>query len=468
MLKIYNSLSNQKEIFKPIDAGKVRMYVCGMTIYDYCHLGHARVMVAFDVVYRYLKASGYEVNYVRNITDIDDKIIQRANENGENFKELTERFIDAMHEDEKALGILAPTSEPKATDNIDEIIHMITTLIEKGYAYQGQSGDVYYSVSKFKDYGKLSGRNPDELRAGERIAVNTDKNDPLDFVLWKMAKEGEPFWESPWGKGRPGWHIECSAMSTKLLGNHFDIHGGGHDLQFPHHENEIAQSEACTGEHFANYWMHNGFIRIDEEKMSKSLGNFFTIREVLKKYKAEEIRYFMLTSQYRSPLNYSTDQLDAAGKALDRLYTALRNLKTGEAAQHSEYKERFVKAMDDDFNTPEALAVLFDLARDINRARDEFATTHDEELAARLGAELKQLANQLGLLEGDESAIEAWFQGAASENDLNNEAIETLIQQRLDAKASKDWALADKIRDDLSEQGIVLEDKGAETIWRRN
>ncbi len=467
MLKIYNSLTNQKEVFKPIDPGKVRMYVCGMTIYDYCHLGHARVMVAFDVVYRYLMASGYEVNYVRNITDIDDKIIQRANENGESFKALTERFIQAMHEDEKALGILPPTSEPKATDNIDEIIAMITTLIEKGYAYQGESGDVYYAVAKFKDYGKLSGRKPDDLRAGERIAINTDKKDPLDFVLWKMAKTGEPFWESPWGKGRPGWHIECSAMSTKLLGNHFDIHGGGHDLQFPHHENEIAQSEACTGEHFANYWMHNGFIRINEEKMSKSLGNFFTIRDVLKKYKAEEIRYFMLTSQYRSPLNYSTDQLDAAGKALDRLYTALRGLKTGEAAKGSDYQNRFNKAMDDDFNTPEALAVLFDLARDINRARDEYADTHDEKLAANLGAELKQLANQLGLLEGDESAIEAWFQGAVSDDGLSNDAVEALIQQRLDAKAAKDWALADKIRDDLSEQGIVLEDKGTETIWRR-
>ncbi len=443
------------------------MYVCGMTIYDYCHLGHARVMVAFDVVYRYLMASGYEVNYVRNITDIDDKIIQRANENGESFKALTERFIEAMHEDEKALGILPPTSEPKATDNIDEIIAMITTLIEKGYAYQGESGDVYYAVAKFKDYGKLSGRKPEELRAGERIAINTDKKDPLDFVLWKMAKENEPFWESPWGKGRPGWHIECSAMSTKLLGNHFDIHGGGHDLQFPHHENEIAQSEACTGEHFANYWMHNGFIRINEEKMSKSLGNFFTIREVLKKYKAEEIRYFMLTSQYRSPLNYSTDQLDAAGKALDRLYTALRGLKTGKAAKDSDYQARFKTAMDDDFNTPEALAVLFDLARDINRARDEHTDTHDEKRAASLGAELKQLANQLGLLEGDESAIEAWFQSTSSDDALSNDTVEALIQQRLDAKAAKDWALADKIRDELGEQGIILEDKGTETVWRR-
>jgi len=460
MLKIYNSLTNQKETFTPIEANKIRLYVCGMTVYDHCHLGHARVMVAFDVVFRYLTSRGYDVTYVRNITDVDDKIIQRANENGENFKELTERFIDAMHEDERALGILPPTAEPKATDNIPEILEMIQTLIDKGYAYQGKTGDVYYDVSKFKDYGKLSGRNPDDLRAGERIAVNTDKDDPLDFVLWKMVKPDEPSWDSPWGKGRPGWHIECSAMSTKILGNHFDIHGGGHDLQFPHHENEIAQSEACTGEHFANYWMHNGFIRVDEEKMSKSLGNFFTIREVLKKYKAEEIRYFMLTSQYRSPLTFSTDQLDSAGAALDRLYTALRGLTLGTAPQDTEYEKHFIEAMDDDFNTPEALAALFDLARDINRSRKE----DDNEKAASLGALLKKLAGQLGMLEGD---IEAWFQGGSNEDGLSNEAIEVLIQQRLEAKENKDWGSADKIRDDLQAQGITLEDKGSETLWRR-
>jgi len=465
MLKIYNSLSNKKEIFTPIEANKVRMYVCGMTVYDYCHLGHARVMVAFDVVFRYLKASGYDVTYIRNITDIDDKIIQRANEKGEDFNDLTKRFIDAMHEDEIALGIQKPTGEPCATDNMDEIISMITTLIDKGYAYQGKSNDVYYDVSKFEDYGKLSNRNPEELRSGERIAVNEDKDDPLDFVLWKTAKPDEPFWESPWGNGRPGWHIECSAMATKLLGNHFDIHGGGHDLQFPHHENEIAQSEACTGEHFANYWMHNGFIRVDEEKMSKSLDNFFTIREVLKDYKAEEVRYFMLTSHYRSPLNYSTDQLESAGAALDRLYTALRGLdiSTNDANSNtdkSEYEERFIVAMDDDFNTPEALAVLFDLARDINRARND----NKESEASNLGALLKKLAGQLGLLEGD---IESWFQGANDSDGLSNEAIETLIQQRIDAKANKDWGTADKIRNELQEQGITLEDNGAETIWRR-
>ncbi len=461
MLKIYNSLTNKKETFTPIEENKIRLYVCGMTVYDYCHLGHARVLVAFDVVVRYLRARGYEVTYVRNITDIDDKIIQRANEKGENFKHLTERYIDAMHADEKALGVQPPDHEPKATDNIGQIIAMIHTLIEKGYAYQGKSGDVYYDVSKFADYGKLSGRNLDDLRAGERIAVNKDKDDPLDFVLWKMAKPGEPYWESPWGNGRPGWHIECSAMSTSILGNNFDIHGGGHDLQFPHHENEIAQSEACTGEHFANYWMHNGFIRIDEEKMSKSLNNFFTIRDVLKDFKAEEIRYFMLTSQYRSPLNYSTEQLQAAGAALDRLYTAMRGLSlNAEAPANTDYEARFVNAMDDDFNTPEALAVLFDLARDINRARQADNQAEAESLAALL----KKLATQLGLLEGD---IESWFQGSADDG-LSNEQIEALIQQRIAAKAAKDWASADKIRDELKQQGITLEDKGSETSWRRD
>jgi len=461
MLKIYNTLSNQKEVFTPIDENKVRLYVCGMTIYDYCHLGHARVLVAFDVVVRYLRASGYDVNYVRNITDIDDKIIKRANENGEHFKQLTERFIDAMHEDELALGVQPPTHEPKATDNIEEIITMIATLIDKGYAYQGKSGDVYYDVSKFESYGKLSGHNPEDLRSGERVAVNEDKDDPLDFVLWKMAKPEEPFWESPWGKGRPGWHIECSAMSTKLLGNHFDIHGGGRDLQFPHHENEIAQSEACTGEHFANYWMHNGFIRIDEEKMSKSLNNFFTIRDVLKEFKAEEIRYFMLTSQYRSPLNYSTDQLEAAGASLDRFYTAMRGLKLVDAPSDTDYEKHFISAMDDDFNTPEALAVLFDLARDINRAKQD----DNNNEAESLGALLKKLAGQLGLLEGE---IEDWFKGESSKDGLSNADIETLVQQRITAKANKDWAAADKIRDELKEQGVSLEDTGAETSWRRD
>lgn len=443
------------------------MYVCGMTVYDYCHLGHARVMVAFDVVYRYLKLSGYDVTYVRNITDIDDKIIQRANENGEEFTALTERFINAMHEDERALGVQKPSLEPKATENIDAILDMITQLIETGYAYRGKiindASDVYYDVSKFEEYGKLSGRNPDDLRAGERIAVNTDKDDPLDFVLWKAAKEDEPYWDSPWGKGRPGWHIECSAMSTQMLGNHFDIHGGGHDLQFPHHENEIAQSEACTGEKFANYWMHNGFIRIDEEKMSKSLGNFFTIREVLKDYKAEVVRYFMLTSHYRSPLNYSTEQLDAANAALDRLYIAIRGLSLNvkDAVGGSEFEQRFTEAMDDDFNTPEAIAVLFDLSKEINRQNKK----GNNKEAVGLGNILLKLVAPLGLLEGD---VESWFKGESSADGLDNKAIDDLVQQRIDAKSNKDWAKADEIRDQLQANGISLEDNGAETIWRRD
>ena len=465
MLKLYNSLSNQKEIFTPIEAGKIKMYVCGMTVYDYCHLGHARVMVAFDVVYRYLKSIGYDVTYVRNITDIDDKIIARANEKGEAFLTLVERFIDAMHEDEKALGIHAPTHEPRATHNIPEILSMISTLIDKGYAYQGKSGDVYYGVSKFADYGKLSGRNTDDLRAGERIAVDTDKDDPLDFVLWKMAKIGEPSWSSPWGEGRPGWHIECSAMSTTLLGANFDIHGGGHDLQFPHHENEIAQSEACTGEHFANYWMHNGFIRVDSEKMSKSLGNFFTIREVMQHYKAEDIRYFMLTSQYRSPLNYSTQQLDSAHAALTRLYTALRGVDTDGAniADLSDYKERFHKAMQDDFNTPEALAVLFDIAKELNQVKGEA----DPVRAASVAALLKHLAQPLGLLTQDS---EAWFKDAMDGEEssgLSNDEIDTLIEQRKQARLDKNWAEADRLRDVLNQHSIVIEDASGITTWRR-
>jgi cysteinyl-tRNA synthetase len=463
MLKLYNSLTNQKEIFTPIEAGKIQMYVCGMTVYDHCHLGHARVMVAFDVVYRYLSSIGYDVTYVRNITDIDDKIIARANENGEAFLTLVERFVDAMHEDEKALGIHPPTHEPRATQNIPEIISMITTLIDKGYAYQGKSGDVYYDVSKFADYGKLSGRKTADLRAGERIAIDTDKDDPLDFVLWKMAKPNEPYWDSPWGQGRPGWHIECSAMSTTLLGAHFDIHGGGHDLQFPHHENEIAQSEACTGEHFANYWMHNGFIRVDSEKMSKSLGNFFTIREVIQQYKAEDIRYFMLTSQYRSPLNYSDKQLDSAHAALTRLYTALRGVDTenAEVADLSDYSERFHKAMQDDFNTPEALSVLFDIAKDLNQVKTEA----DPVRAASVAALLKQLAQPLGLLTQDS---ETWFKGIANgEEGLNDAAIDTLIEQRKQARLNKNWVEADRLRDVLNKHKIIIEDASGVTTWRR-
>ncbi|PID45874.1 MAG: cysteine--tRNA ligase [Proteobacteria bacterium] len=460
MLKIYNSLTNKKETFKPLTEGKIKIYVCGMTVYDYCHLGHARVLVAFDVIYRYLVARGYDVTYVRNITDIDDKIIARANEKGEEFLALTERFIDAMHEDERALNVLPPTYEPKATENIPEIIAMIRTLVEKGHAYQGSNGDVYYDVSSFPEYGKLSSRKVDDLRAGERIAVEESKNDPLDFVLWKMAKPNEPFWESPWGDGRPGWHIECSAMSTKILGNHFDIHGGGHDLQFPHHENEIAQSEACTGERFANYWMHNGFVRINDEKMSKSLGNFFTIRDVLENYPPEAMRYFLLSSNYRSPLNYSSESLDGAIAGLDRLYNALRGLPPAEATADTAYEDKFYAAMDDDFNTAEALATLFDLARDLNKTRQ----TDSADAAAPLGALLKKLAAILGLLQLNP---DEWLQRNSSDDGLDVADIEAKIQERIQAKANKDWAKADAIRDALKAAGITLEDKGAETIWRR-
>ena len=461
MLRIYNSLTNQKETFKSIVEGEVKLYVCGMTVYDYCHLGHARVLVAFDVVYRFLKARGYDVTYVRNITDIDDKIIARANENNEEFLALTERFIDAMHEDERALGVLPPSFEPKATDNIPQIIAMIETLIEKGHAYQGSTGDVYYDVSSFPEYGKLSGRKIEDLRAGERIAVDSAKRDPLDFVLWKPAKPDEPSWDSPWGKGRPGWHIECSAMSMDLLGNHFDIHGGGHDLQFPHHENEIAQSEACSGEHFANIWMHNGFIRIDDEKMSKSLGNFFTIRDVLKSYSAEAVRYFLLSSHYRSPLNYSTESLDGAIAGLDRLYNTLRSLPEADAVRWSAYEDKFYAAMDDDFNTPEALASLFELARDVNKT----ANKEGPEAAAPMGALLKKLGGILGLLqlEPDE-----WLQRDDSGDGLDVAAIEAKIQARIEAKANKDWAQADAIRDELKAAGVTLEDQGPETTWRRD
>ena len=459
MLKIYNSLHNQKQDFIPLEAHKIRMYVCGMTVYDYCHLGHARLLVVFDMVYRYLKAAGYEVTYVRNITDIDDKIIKRANENAEHFTALTQRFIAAMHEDEQALGILPPTHEPRATENIQAMLDMISTLIAKGYAYVGANRDVYYDVSKFEGYGKLSGRKLEDLRAGERIAIDEVKDDPLDFVLWKAAKQGEPAWESPWGLGRPGWHIECSAMSSTLLGTHFDIHGGGHDLQFPHHENEIAQSEACNGHTYVNYWLHNGFVRVNDEKMSKSLNNFFTIREVLKDYKGEEIRYFMLNSHYRSPVNYSTEQLDNARAALTRLYTALRDLPTAVAPTNTEAEQRFRAVMDDDFNTPEAIAILFELAREINRLRME----ENQTAAAETAALLKKLAGILGLLERD---AETWFKGAAVDG-LDDAAIDGLIQQRLTARNNKNWAESDRIRDELKAKGILLEDKAGTTTWRR-
>ncbi|MDH5611914.1 MAG: cysteine--tRNA ligase [Gammaproteobacteria bacterium] len=460
MLHIYNSLTRKKELFTPIEPGKVKMYVCGMTVYDLCHLGHARVLVVFDAVTRYLRNSGYEVNYVRNITDIDDKIIARANENGEDFNALTARFIQAMHEDAAELGVLPPDDEPKATASMDDIIAMVETLIEKGHAYAAANGDVYYDVSSFEHYGQLSGKQLEDLRAGERVAVDPNKDDPLDFVLWKAAKPDEPSWDSPWGKGRPGWHIECSAMSTCCLGNHFDVHGGGQDLQFPHHENEIAQSEAATGEKFVNLWMHNGFVRINDEKMSKSLGNFFTVREILKLYQGEEIRYFVLVSHYRSPLNYSDQLLDAARASLTRLYTALRGLEVSSVSLiEDEAEVRFNKAMDDDFNTPEAIAVLFDLAGQVNRLREE-----DSAMALQKAGMLKKLANVLGLLE---SNPDTYLQGGTGEN-VNIERIEDLIQQRLDARANKNWAEADRIRDELHAMDVELEDKDGKTIWRRS
>jgi len=462
MLKIYNTYTNQKEEFKPIVAGKVSMYVCGMTVYDLCHLGHARVLVVFDMVTRYLKSQGYDVNYVRNITDIDDKIIQRANENGEDYNHLTNRFITAMHEDAEALGVLPPNDEPRATTSMDDIINMIETLQDKGYAYAAENGDVYYDVSKFEGYGKLSGKKTEDLRAGERVAVDQYKDDPLDFVLWKAAKPDEPFWESPWGNGRPGWHIECSAMSTCCLGNTFDIHGGGQDLQFPHHENEIAQSEAATGEKFVHTWMHNGFVRIDDEKMSKSLGNFFTVREILQRYRAEDVRYFILASHYRSPLNYSDQMLDSAGAALTRLYNSLRDVEiTQMDAGSEEYVKRFETVMNEDFNTAEAVAVLFDLANQINKLK-----VSEPGKASALAATLKHLGSILGLLQDDpETYLKS--SGSSDDNSLNDDAINSMIEQRVQAKADKNWAEADRIRDELKSQGIELEDKGAETTWRR-
>jgi len=461
MLKIYNTLTRKKEIFSPRVEGKVGLYVCGMTVYDYCHVGHARVMVVFDTVARYFRYSGYELTYVRNITDIDDKIIRRAHEQGVTLTELTERFIDAMHEDERALSVLPPDIEPKATQSIPDIIAMIEVLCAKDLAYVGNNGDVFYAVTKFKHYGQLSGKNLDDLQAGERVDVDLAKRNPLDFVLWKMAKTNEPAWPSPWGLGRPGWHIECSAMSTCCLGNSFDIHGGGMDLQFPHHENEIAQSEGATGEKFVNLWMHNGFVRINEEKMSKSLGNFFTVREVLKQYQPEIIRFFILSSHYRSPLNYSDEQLNDARLALTRLYTALRGCTEENVYIDVNYKARFEAAMDDDFNTPVALSVLFDLARELNVAKETKSKKVQD-----LVATLRFLGGLLGIVQGD--ADDFLKSGVVNGEVINVELIEQQIQARLAAKTAKEWNLADKIRDELKGQGIILEDtpSGLST-WRR-
>ena len=460
MLTIYNTLTRKKAPLTPIEAGKVRMYVCGMTVYDYCHMGHARVLVVFDMVSRYLRARGYDVTYVRNITDIDDKIIKRASENNVTINELTTRFIEAMHKDADALGVLHPDIEPRATDHIPQIIKMIKNLINNKLAYVASNKDVFFDVSGFKAYGKLSGKNIDELRAGERVEVQEAKDDPLDFVLWKSAKPGEPSWDSPWGPGRPGWHIECSAMSTHCLGEHFDIHGGGQDLQFPHHENEIAQSEGATGHTFVNVWMHNGFVRINDEKMSKSLNNFFTVREVLNSFLAEEIRFFILSSHYRSPLNYSLENLGEARSALHRMYTALREVPFSDGAVIDEYVERFNSVMDDDFNTPRAIAVLHDIAGEINR--------HDKksDKAKSLAATLKALGGVLGLLQ--DSPVAYLQRGTGGTDGLDSDAIEKLIAERNQARKDRNFQEADRIRDLLKEQGIELEDTPDGTLWRRD
>ncbi|MDC7698639.1 cysteine--tRNA ligase [Vogesella indigofera] len=455
MLNLYNTLTRQKEAFNPIEPGKVKMYVCGMTVYDLCHIGHARMLTAFDVIYRWFAASGYDVTYVRNITDIDDKIIKRAAERGISAEALVEETIADMHADTGALGLLRPTFEPRATQHIDGMQGIISKLISRGKAYPAANGDVYYAVREFDGYGKLSGKTLDNLRAGERVEVDPNKRDAHDFVLWKAAKPGEPQWQSPWGAGRPGWHIECSAMSCHHLGEHFDIHGGGEDLQFPHHENEIAQSEGAHGQQYVNYWMHNGFINVDGEKMSKSLGNFFTIRDVLGHFDGEVIRFFIVRSHYRSPVNFTDGILNDAKQGLTRLYTALRGLElpaSGGIDWDNAYAARFKAAMDDDFGTSEAISVLFELAGEVNKSRDV--------QQARL---LKDLAGVLGLLQRDP---EAFLQGEAGDG-LSAVQIEALIQARKDARAAKDWAESDRIRDQLTAAGIVLEDSAGTTTWRR-
>jgi cysteinyl-tRNA synthetase len=458
MLQIFNTLSRKKEAFTPIVPGKVALYVCGITIYDYCHVGHGRTYVSFDVINRYLRFSGYDVTYVRNITDVDDKIIKRAAENGESCDALTERFTKAMHADFDALGLLPADIEPTVTSHMAEIIRMIAQLLDKGYAYVAKDGDVLFDVSKYEAYGELSQQNLEMLKSGARVDVADNKDDPLDFVLWKGAKPGEPFWQSPWGNGRPGWHIECSAMSAKHLGEHFDIHGGGSDLQFPHHENEIAQSTCAHGNKYVNTWIHTGMVQVDKEKMSKSLGNFFTVKDVLQQYNAEAVRYFLLSSHYRSQLNYSTENLEQAHAALGRLYTALRNVTpAADVDQSSDYISRFKTAMDDDFNTPEALPVLFELSREVNRYKET-----EPAKAAALAAELKLLAKVLGILQGD---AEQFLQSGTSENEVAE--IEALIAKRNAARAAKDWAAADAARDALTAKGIIVEDKNGVTSWRR-
>jgi len=458
MLRIYNTLTRTKGDFTPIAPPRVSMYVCGMTVYDYCHLGHARMMLVFDVVQRWLRASGYEVTYVRNITDIDDKIIRRAIENGEPIGELTERFIRAMDNDAAALGMQKPDLEPRATHYVAQMLSLIGRLEQRGLAYKSADGDVNYPVRDFRGYGKLSGKSLDELRAGERVEVNSTKRDPLDFVLWKHSRESEPAWDSPWGKGRPGWHIECSAMSCTLLGEHFDIHGGGQDLQFPHHENEIAQSEGATGKPFVNVWMHNGFVRIDNEKMSKSLGNFFTVRDILKRFDPEVVRFFIVRAHYRSPLNYSDQHLEDARQGLARLYTALKNapLAAGTPDWDEPYAKRFRDAMDDDFNTPEAIAALFDLANEANRTG-----------SAVLTRQLRALGGILGLLGRDSDAFLKGVPPSAESGAIAAAEIEALIVARREARAGRNFARADEIRAELLAKGIVLEDGPKGTTWRR-
>jgi cysteinyl-tRNA synthetase len=465
-LQLYNTLTRKKDQFKPINPGKIDLYVCGITVYDYCHIGHARVLVAFDAITRYLRSQDWDVNYVRNITDIDDKILQRADENKELYTDLTVRMIDAMHEDERALGILPPNLEPRATRHMDDILDMVQTLVDNHYAYRADNGDVYYRVKRFPDYGKLSNKNPDELLSGARVGVTEAKEDPRDFALWKAADKSEAGWPSPWGYGRPGWHIECSAMSTCLLGETFDIHGGGPDLPFPHHENEIAQSEAATGKHFVNYWMHAGAVRVDNEKMSKSLNNFFTIRDVLKKYHPEVVRYFLLSSHYRSPINYSEDNLIEARQGLERFYFALQNFANVTATaqgelENSEYYQRFVAAMDDDFNTREAFSAMYDLVRELNTVARKNQTK-----AQALAGELKALGGILGVLQEDP---EAFLKGASSETGgLSDAAIEALIAEREAAKLAKNYVRADEVREELKQQGVILEDSREGTRWRRD
>lgn len=459
MLQIYNTLTRQKAPFKPLVDGHISMYVCGITVYDYCHIGHARVMVCFDVITRYLRSQGWKVNYVRNITDVDDKIIKRAQDNNEPVDVLTARMIGAMHEDEDKLNVLRPDQEPKATAHIDDIVTMVSSLIDKGFAYAADNGDVYYRVEKFEGYGKLTRQNIEELRSGSRVEVGDAKESPLDFVLWKAAKPGEVSWESPWGAGRPGWHIECSAMSKCCLGETFDIHGGGPDLPFPHHENEIAQSEAANGCQYVNYWMHAGPVRVNKEKMSKSLGNFFTIREVLKSYDAEVVRFFLSSVHYRSYIDYSEDSLKDARGGLERFYQALRSVEPVEGVVKNDFTERFNQAMSDDFNTPKAFAVMFELVNELNKASRELLPE-----APALAYQLKSLGGVLGLLQQNPAAF---LQGESKAGEITAEQIEALIEDRKQARSNKDFAASDRIRDELAAQGIILKDSREGTTWFR-